>query len=258
MNETIQETEARLESCGFKREIAGGDFEKAANAVNKANAESRGIVINGRSGSGKTFLSVCAFKDAAVISCKDGSIPSYGETLCDSNIVIIDDLGLEPVTNTFGDRSEPFVKFIADWYESPYRCRLIVTTNMTTDEMFKRYGERTLSRLFACCERVHFDGSDHRHGESCYRGESRTVSKLLREFSRTVERCGVENVYPETFIRKESIGLSSIGEREAFASGVRNIMGGHPGCKVDPDSGPSLSEMFRNAIEKIRKARNEL
>lgn len=60
-------------------------------------------------------------------------------------ILVIDDVGAESVSSHFGTRRD-FVSELIDSCEDGGRL-LIITTNLTADEISERYGMRTLDRL---------------------------------------------------------------------------------------------------------------
>ena len=80
--------------------------------------------------------------------------------LCRSPYPIIDELGVETLVNDYGERYEGFNQVInaAERYYRP----LFVSTNLTTQELLNRYGERTLDRLQHLCRIVEFRGESLR------------------------------------------------------------------------------------------------
>ncbi len=73
---------------------------------------------------------------------------------------IIDELGVEPLVNDYGEKYEGFNRIInaAERYFRP----LFVSTNLTKQELLNRYGERTLDRLQHLCRIVEFKGESLR------------------------------------------------------------------------------------------------
>lgn len=73
---------------------------------------------------------------------------------------VIDELGVEPMINDYGERYEGFNRVIntAERYFRP----VFVSTNLSKDEMLNRYGERTLDRLRHLCRIVEFKGESLR------------------------------------------------------------------------------------------------
>lgn len=73
---------------------------------------------------------------------------------------IIDELGVEPLVNDYGEKYEGFnlVMNAAERYMRP----VFISTNLTTIDMLNRYGERTMDRLQHLCRIVEFKGDSLR------------------------------------------------------------------------------------------------
>ena len=73
---------------------------------------------------------------------------------------IIDELGVEPMINDYGERYEGFNRIInaAERYGHP----LFLSTNLTKGDLLNRYGERTFDRLRRLCRVVEFRGDSLR------------------------------------------------------------------------------------------------
>ena len=65
--------------------------------------------------------------------------------IMETGINVIDDLGVEPQMNDYGCRSWVFPQIIDHAVE--HHRLLIVTTNMTENEMLEKYGTRTMDRI---------------------------------------------------------------------------------------------------------------
>ena len=76
-------------------------------------------------------------------------------------ILCIDDIGVENESVKYGERRNVFTELI-DSVEKKGKL-LVVTTNLTQDEIVEKYGTRTLDRLFSCCKIVTFSGRSLRH-----------------------------------------------------------------------------------------------
>ena len=184
-----------LEKYGFKREIAGEvDFAAAVNALEelaehyrlrneaKANGElivprRRGIIAAGDYGVGKT-----CFMDAVSKMFRpyplyriDLSQPAEVEKLdprwmeyyaCNlfEKHVYLDDLGAELSGNDYGVRFEPVTQFISA-YHVRSKGALFITTNLTEEEIDRRYNGRILSRIKELCIPLLFSGYDKRRWE---------------------------------------------------------------------------------------------
>lgn len=73
---------------------------------------------------------------------------------------IIDELGVEPLINDYGEKYEGFNRIInaAERYLRP----LFISTNLTEEQLLQRYGERTFDRLTRLCRIVEFCGESLR------------------------------------------------------------------------------------------------
>ena len=73
---------------------------------------------------------------------------------------IIDELGVEPLVNDYGEKYEGFNRVInaVERYLRP----LFLSTNLTREQLLRRYGERTFDRLTRLCRPVKFEGESLR------------------------------------------------------------------------------------------------
>lgn len=76
------------------------------------------------------------------------------------SIVFVDDIGVEYNTYHYGERRNIFNQVVDDAERNGWL--LIVTTNLTIDEIKEKYGERTLDRLRALTRPVVFKGESLR------------------------------------------------------------------------------------------------
>jgi len=85
---------------------------------------------------------------------------TYFDRLLNSPFPAIDELGVEPMMNDYGERSEGFnlVLNAAERYHRP----VFISTNLNEEQIFNRYGERTMDRLTHLCRTVHFQGESLR------------------------------------------------------------------------------------------------
>ncbi len=69
---------------------------------------------------------------------------------------IIDELGVESRVNEYGEKSEGFNLILnnAERFHRP----LFITTNLNSQQLLERYGERSLDRLNHLCRVIHFKG----------------------------------------------------------------------------------------------------
>ena len=85
---------------------------------------------------------------------------SYMDYLLGSAYPMIDELGIEPMINDYGEKFEGFnlVLNAAERYHRP----IFVTTNLTEEQIYERYGDRTMDRLTHLCRTIHFKGDSLR------------------------------------------------------------------------------------------------
>lgn len=76
------------------------------------------------------------------------------------HIICIDDLGTEEVAVKYGERRMAFAE-VADAAEKEGKL-LLVTTNMTINQLYEKYGERVMDRLRAITKSVLFNGESLR------------------------------------------------------------------------------------------------
>lgn len=138
-----------------------------------AEGSRRGLVLRGGVGVGKSVAAACALAQFAqgddhpavrplswhrpndfasgMLHAYDEKAPKIG-----TRMVVIDDIGRE----TKVDFEEALVVLIDD-----HMTRFVITTNLTMDEVSKRYGERLIDRLYHECEIVSLSGSSKRRRE---------------------------------------------------------------------------------------------
>ena len=67
----------------------------------------------------------------------------YAQLLCDCDLLVIDDLGSEPV---YKNVTEEYLLMIIN-RRAANEFPTIITTNLTQEQLLDRYGDRTLSRI---------------------------------------------------------------------------------------------------------------
>lgn len=76
------------------------------------------------------------------------------------HIVYVDDIGTEDNLNSYGNKRMPFAE-LCDAAEKKGKL-LILTTNLSIDELTQRYGDRVVDRLIATTKAVPFVGDSLR------------------------------------------------------------------------------------------------
>jgi DNA replication protein DnaC len=143
------------------------------------NTEGRGLLLRGAKGRGKTTILMCVLpvlfkikgyvlKPLQAIDItyeqfnqvnKTVNLPNL-EYLKRNPFPAIDELGIEPQVNDFGEKFEGFNQII-DKAEQRIKP-LFITTNLEPEQILKRYDSRTLDRLGRLCKTVVFKGDSLR------------------------------------------------------------------------------------------------
>ena len=134
--------------------------------------QGKGLILLGGIGQGKTtvcryvikpILEAYELGNNAVqfVDAKDiGKVVKDLENQLPSKAMIIDDVGTESETVYFGERHNSFFELVD--YAEKNGILLIITTNLTWNELKERYGERTTDRLKALVVPIVFKGKSLR------------------------------------------------------------------------------------------------
>jgi len=189
----------RLKDCGINSRFKGktfSNFKKARdpNAYNICRDYARtfkenkkeSLMLTGPAGTGKTHLAVATVDYIARLKHKllkriifvtvpdmvemvrrklfiDPKILKkdiYKDSLLECDLLVLDDLGAESMTDWTKDLVHQLIDF-------RYRENLpiVITTNLTLDKVKKLYGERVFSRIYEMCQGIELSGSDYRLGD---------------------------------------------------------------------------------------------
>lgn len=87
-----------------------------------------------------------------------------GQNLYTEAVLAIDDLGDEPYGNVYGNKGEVMARVICDRYETWKRrgIPLFISTNLETDEILSRYGQRVADRIREMCFTIRLHGQNAR------------------------------------------------------------------------------------------------
>ena len=150
------------------------NLDRCIRYANEFSSKSNSIFMIGNTGLGKTFLCSCIAKKviekgntvifrSAMKAFEDALAEHYGKRTGDTlgelqraDLVILDDLGSE-----YGSQSDPILYQILNERINS-RKPTIISTNLSIQQIYDRYNERIVSRLFGEFEPMKFVGNDIR------------------------------------------------------------------------------------------------
>lgn len=132
-----------------------------------SNNEGKGLLCLGNCGRGKTLIcgkvipAILSHYCKKIVSCYDAQQMNVDiDSVKQRHIICIDDIGTESVRVNYGEKRMAFPELVD---EAEKRGKLlIITTNLSKDEIKEKYGERTLDRLRAITTPVRFVGKSLR------------------------------------------------------------------------------------------------
>lgn len=133
-----------------------------------ADNKSRGLLCLGDFGLGKTVICtqiLTAMFDEwkwDYISISAYEMSRKVDEVKRHEIILIDDIGVEGEAVIYGEHRHIFNE-IVDFAEKE-KCLLILTSNLSGEEMIKKYGARTVDRLKQITKAVYFKGKSLRDG----------------------------------------------------------------------------------------------
>lgn len=127
------------------------------------NNHGRGLLCIGHPGRGKTIICTKIIPPIIIDSCNlitniyDATdLNNLIDKILKNRIVCIDDIGTEGEYVKYGEHRVPFAELV-DLVEKKGTL-LILTTNLTVDELRVKYGERVVDRLRAITNVIYFKG----------------------------------------------------------------------------------------------------
>lgn len=127
----------------------------------------RGLLCYGNCGRGKSLICwkiiplILNHYCRKIVSCYDAQQMNADiNAVKAKHIIYIDDVGTENMSVKYGEKRLAFCE-IVDEAEKKGKL-LIITTNLSLDEISQKYGERTMDRLVAITSRVKFKGESLR------------------------------------------------------------------------------------------------
>lgn len=129
--------------------------------------EGKGLLLMGNCGRGKSLLATKVLP-LLINQCCRKMVSSYTamqmnmkpDAVMAKHIICVDDIGIEGESLLYGNR-RMVVSELADAAEREGKL-LLLTTNMSTDELRQKYGERTIDRLRVVTKLVVFAGESLR------------------------------------------------------------------------------------------------
>lgn len=129
--------------------------------------QGRGLLCHGNCGRGKSLICwkivplLLNHYCQKIVSCYDvQQMNADIDAVKQRHIIYIDDIGTESMSVKYGERRLAFCE-IVDEAEKKGKL-LMITTNLSLDEISQKYDERTMDRLVAITSRVKFEGTSLR------------------------------------------------------------------------------------------------
>jgi DNA replication protein DnaC len=127
-----------------------------------------GLLLHGKCGVGKTIMAryvipgILLSKYQKVVSCYDiNELNSRTDEILRKKIISIDDVGTEEISVKYGEKRMAFAELM-DIAEKQSKL-IIITTNLTADQILSKYGNRTMDRIKAITKRIPFNGESFRN-----------------------------------------------------------------------------------------------
>jgi len=126
-----------------------------------------GLLLHGKCGVGKSIMgryvipAVLLCKCRKVVSCFDiNELNNCTDVVLGKKIISIDDVGTEEISIKYGEKRLAFAELM-DMVEKQSKL-IIITTNLTAEQITAKYGDRIMDRIKATTKRIAFNGSSFR------------------------------------------------------------------------------------------------
>lgn len=127
----------------------------------------RGLFMWGNCGRGKTILGtrvlpaiLLQYYRKVVKTYDVNQMNQQADDILSKKMISIDDIGTEDILNSYGNRRLVFAEVI-DRAEKQGNM-VIITTNLTQEQLIEKYGIRVLERIIATTKRIEFKGKSLR------------------------------------------------------------------------------------------------
>lgn len=141
------------------------EYDKVADWLE--NNDGKGLLCIGNCGRGKTMMCyrvipILLYHFAhKIVSCYDAvDINAKIDVMKQKHIICVDDIGTESDYLVYGVRRQPLAELIDS--AEKRSSLLLLTTNLTTDDLEEKYGIRVLDRLKRVTKVIHFVGNSLR------------------------------------------------------------------------------------------------
>jgi DNA replication protein DnaC len=147
-----------LERFGFKKDVAGSEFDNAVKAVVTAHNNMRGLFISGNVGCGKSqlMMAIAQWNRSPIsrwVYVKDMARIAhlkYTPEFFYANNIYLDDIGCEEKLKEYGNTIDVVGDFI-QLYHQFGKGMLFATTNLSSAKLNERYDSRVVDRLLDMC-----------------------------------------------------------------------------------------------------------
>lgn len=127
----------------------------------------KGLFLHGKCGLGKTIMArnvipaIILSERNKVIYCIDiNDFRNKIDIVFGKKLISLDDVGTEEMHVNFGDKRIYFAELM-DLVEKENKL-IIITTNLTAEQLIAKYGDRVMDRIIATTRRIAFDGVSFR------------------------------------------------------------------------------------------------
>lgn len=126
-----------------------------------------GLLLHGKCGNGKTIMGthiipgIILKRLSKVVSCFDiNELNNKIDIVLSKKIISIDDVGTEEISIKYGEKRLAFAELM-DMVEKQSKL-IIITTNLTAEQITAKYGDRIMDRIKATTKRIAFNESSFR------------------------------------------------------------------------------------------------
>lgn len=126
-----------------------------------------GLLLHGKCGVGKSIMgryvipAIILNKYRKVVKCIDvNELNNKTDLVLTKKIISIDDVGTEELSIKYGEKRLAFAELM-DLVEKQSKL-IIITTNLTADQITAKYGDRIMDRIKATTKRIAFNGESFR------------------------------------------------------------------------------------------------